>query len=129
VLAAVGEKDLDLDGAVFDGRGEVLDRHGGKRGDTQLCPPVGSRARRVAQLEAGERRDAHQAWVDAVGPHLVIRGPPEAGIGRLVDEPGGRRLRRAGVRPSAPCSGHHAGIVDVGETWAERLRSATVTVA
>lgn len=115
VLAAVGEKKLDLDGAVLDGRREVLNRHGGKRGDIQLSPPGGGCAGRVAQLEAGQRDDADQPPVDAVGPGLVVGAAPEAGIGRLVDQPVWRRPRHGWLGLSAPCAGHDVGIVEVGE--------------
>lgn len=75
----------------------------------------GGCAGRVAKLDPRERGDAQQPSVDAVGPRLVVGALPESGLGRLVDQPGGRRPGHGCLRPSAPCVRHHVGIVDLGE--------------
>ena len=90
-------------------------RRRGKRGDIQLRPTVGGCASPLAQREAGERGDAHQPSLDAVGPRLVVGAPFRGGHRPACDQPGGRRLRQRLLRRSGPCAGHHVWINEVNE--------------
>ena len=60
-VAAVGQEHLYLEGPVLDGGCQVLDRHQGQRRETELSATGVSGARRVAELEPGDRGEPDQA--------------------------------------------------------------------
>lgn len=91
MLPSVGEVELDLHGAVFDGRSQVLGGHRGQRRTLQSGAQVWRGAGRVAHLEPGESGDADQAAFDPGGPVGGVGTGADPDQSGLVDQPGGHR--------------------------------------
>lgn len=68
VYPAFGESELQIDRAVFDLRGQVLNGHRGDGRFGEQRAMVGVRSCGVANLEPGDGRDAHEPAIDPAGP-------------------------------------------------------------
>ena len=68
VLSLVGEKGLDLDGAILDGGSKVFDRKERKGRSGEVAAELGARPGRVADLEPGDGADSDETAVDSIDP-------------------------------------------------------------
>ncbi len=68
VLSVVGEKGLDLDGAILDGGSEILDRQEREGWSGQVAAEIGGGSGGVADLEPGDGANSDETAVDSVDP-------------------------------------------------------------
>lgn len=87
MVSPVGEKKLDLNGAVLNRRRQVLHRKQRQRRGCDLKPRLAARAKREADLQTGHCADAHQATLNPSQPFLGIWRVRQARVGGLVDQP------------------------------------------
>jgi hypothetical protein len=88
MVSLLGEKQQNLHGSVFDGRSQVLDGHQRERHGAERRSGITTRARRVPDFEAGDRRAPDESPLDPLGPLGRVRALPESDQGRPVDQPG-----------------------------------------
>lgn len=87
VLASIGQQQLDLQCAVFNFRGQVLNWHCSQRGFAELTSSDVTGLSRIPDFQTGQIADMDQAALDSIAPDLWLVAMREARQGRFVDQP------------------------------------------